>query len=296
MAVGLAWLPILTVVISFTAVIITYGLGISLGHVDAFFPYISDAGAEYPESSLFSFLFDVVALLVLANVYIQYLLINTYCSHMGISDRTRSVKCLRSINTSCLLLGIVASCGVTIIANFPVDENIYIHLLGAVLCFTSALIFCFLHSWMSYRIQSETISPFLTACRVMLSVANLAAYTMVVIYGNILRWNVTEEFPMMRYRRISAGCEWFFVIDLNLFFLTYTKEFSRVDLSLKLLFLDQTNNSWNVELPNDLIQRLSGDISVSSERAMTGHLGCLCRVGGKLLRKVKSQRKPVSNV
>ncbi|XP_071831117.1 DNA damage-regulated autophagy modulator protein 1-like [Apostichopus japonicus] len=270
MALGLAWLPIITTVVLCIALFATYGIGVAFGHVHYLFPYISDAGAEYPENSLFSFLFDVAALLILLNVYAQYLMHGTYFKHIthqnGGGGGALTVKSLPIVNKLSLIVAVIASCGMAIVANFPVDEKILVHLLGAFLLFTSSLIYCFLQSWVSYRLSPEIVPPCLSLFRLLLSVFSAAAYVILIICGTVLRWDATKENPMLRYRRISAGCEWFLAFAVIIFFLTYIHEFRNVNVTPRLLFWNTDSQTWDPEVTNDLVERLN-DLSRKNKRS-----------------------------
>ncbi|XP_038078561.1 DNA damage-regulated autophagy modulator protein 1-like [Patiria miniata] len=246
---GLAWLPISSAVTSLGTIIVTYILAVANEHIFLVLPYISDTGVHYPESSLFSLFLDVSAALFLLTAYVRYHHVRQF------EDRFQENRLwrFRRVNRAGLIVSAVAGAGLVVLANFPEDKNLLIHLLGAFFCFTFGVAYCLLHSWLSYRTRPTPSPTWVCVIRLVLSCLGIIHTSFVILFGTVLRWHADSCNPQIKFRRISALFEWLLVVTFNLYTLTFTYEFRHIQMAT--LLRHWTGASWEfMELPADEAQ------------------------------------------
>lgn len=72
---NLHYLPLLGMMIAFLSIFTSYGLAVHQGDVPAWLPYISDAGGDPPQSSIFSMGMNLVGLMFCLGIYLYYLIV-----------------------------------------------------------------------------------------------------------------------------------------------------------------------------------------------------------------------------
>ncbi|XP_072033106.1 DNA damage-regulated autophagy modulator protein 1-like, partial [Amphiura filiformis] len=257
---GIAWLPICTSTFGLLTILITYLFAVGYNHIPPLLPFISDTGVAYPESSIFSLFLDLVAALLITTMFIRYKLIGQY--HCKLEEE-EGFKRIGRANTAGLVLGVISALGLAILANFPEDENLMAHLMGAFFCFTCGVAYCFIHTWLSFKTSPLLSPPYM--CFLRLSLASFAALTtaLVILFGTALRWDADECNPQIYYRRISAAFEWFLIVTFDLFFLTFALEFKSIKLTHE--FKHFKGGSWVAFTPVPTSETVSGTASVESE-------------------------------
>ncbi|XP_064480059.1 DNA damage-regulated autophagy modulator protein 1-like [Ornithodoros turicata] len=119
----------------------TYVISVARNDVQAWLPYISDAGGDAPQSTIFSFSMIIVSFCFMVGVWICYLLIQE-------RNEKRDVKVLW-LNRLLLLSGVGTGAGMIILAVNPTGhlrkDGTWVwpifapHMFGAVLMFTSGI-------------------------------------------------------------------------------------------------------------------------------------------------------------
>ncbi|XP_041472053.1 DNA damage-regulated autophagy modulator protein 2-like isoform X2 [Lytechinus variegatus] len=193
-------------------------------------PYVSDAGMHYPESSIFSFCLDVVVALLTTTLVIRYYLLAGSPPELEPKSRLR----YRRVNKSSLIVGCFSAFGLAMLSNFPEDENLTVHLIGAIFCFLFGVMYCFMHSWLSFQAWSTITNPYICILRLALASFSAADLAMVILFGSGLRWYATKDNPVLHFRQISAAFEWMLVVKLNVFFMTFSHEFRHIKLFMQL--------------------------------------------------------------
>ncbi|XP_063242370.1 DNA damage-regulated autophagy modulator protein 1-like [Bacillus rossius redtenbacheri] len=227
---NLHFLPIAVCVTLLCNVIITYAWAVSLGHVAAGFPYISDAGSLPPESCFFSLLLHVTALLTASCVYLQYralgeLLADNKC---GVSQR---------LNASAAWLGVAASLGLGVLASFQQSSVPLVHLVGAGVCFAGGTVYFCWQTWFSYSLrQWRPVSPCLLRLRLCLSLVclllmALACATALVSLTQFdgrseLDWRPRDGGWDLHVA--SSACEWLLAAAFCGYFLSLVGDFRRI--------------------------------------------------------------------
>ncbi|XP_072034793.1 DNA damage-regulated autophagy modulator protein 1-like [Amphiura filiformis] len=225
---SLAWLPICTALLGLLTILVTYTFAVTSEHIFPLLPYISDTGVEYPESSIFSLSLDVVAFLLVSTSYVRYQLIGHF--HRKLPSEPRYQRIGR-VNAASLLIGVVAAVGLMVLANFPEDENLMVHLMGAFFCFAFGVAYCFLNTWLSFKTSPELTTRWMCFLRLCLTTSAGIMLGLVIVFGTVLRWDSDECNPQMNYRQTSALFEWLLVMTFDLFFFTFASEFHKVRMS-----------------------------------------------------------------
>ncbi|ESO97281.1 hypothetical protein LOTGIDRAFT_214106 [Lottia gigantea] len=107
---SLGYLPIVLVLLSFATFIVTYIVAVVRDDVSAAFPYISDTGAEIPESCIFGQFLNLAACLAFCTMYVRYKSIQAIAGNEDIW--------LGRMNKVSFILGIISAIGTSMVANF----------------------------------------------------------------------------------------------------------------------------------------------------------------------------------
>ncbi|XP_022325145.2 DNA damage-regulated autophagy modulator protein 2-like [Crassostrea virginica] len=121
---------------------ITYAIAVSDGDVYPWFPYISDVGTLPPESCVFGQLMNIAALLIMTVVFLRYEQLKTI---WGTNNPKK--------NKVSFALGLLAGIGLSIVANFQVDNVNSVHLIGAALAFLVGGAYFHVQTYISWTLQ-----------------------------------------------------------------------------------------------------------------------------------------------
>uniref|UniRef100_A0AAQ4QF84 DNA-damage regulated autophagy modulator 1 n=1 Tax=Gasterosteus aculeatus aculeatus TaxID=481459 RepID=A0AAQ4QF84_GASAC len=254
---GLCFLPVFLVVWSSSTFIVSYLIALFRHDVDVIFPYISDTGANPPESCIFGLMTFVSACAGTLTIYARY----KFVEKLG--GDTEVVN--PGLNKTALVLGMSSCLGMCIVATFQETTVTEVHDAGALLFFVPGVCYIALQSLLSYRARPFGSSP--AVCRARSGIAALAA---VALFPSILStppslvrlkrsgrqskvffpsWMnsavicaffVTqttlhrdvgdEDYP---FHVASAVCEWIVAFSFICFFLTYIDDFKLFTLRVK---------------------------------------------------------------
>ncbi|XP_067928834.1 DNA damage-regulated autophagy modulator protein 1-like isoform X2 [Watersipora subatra] len=245
----LSWLPILLFLTTAVAFTISYIIAVADKDVNPFWPYISDTGTKPPESCIFGQLLNISAVLALACMYVRFKLVQAFNNH----DKT-----LKVFNVVSLLIGVAASIGVSLVANFQESNVIQVHLTGALMAFGLGTIYCFFHSVITRRMYPMYNGLAIWAWRLAISIICLIALILTGVFSGIAgyeigassmdvafnsrEWNSTM--PGYSSHLVSTISEWIIGIAFLSFFLTYFKDFKKIAIrvlpELLVSHLDET--------------------------------------------------------
>ncbi|GFO39640.1 DNA-damage regulated autophagy modulator 2 [Plakobranchus ocellatus] len=237
----LGFLPIALVLLSSAAFVFSYIWAVVRNDVSPTFPYISDTGAESPESSIFSQLLNLAAFTGFAVMYIRYKAIQSLVRAV---DGEESLW-LGRMNKVSVFLGYIASFGVSVVANFQEGTDVEpVHFTGAALCFAPGVLYCFLQSAISYHMYPRFNGIFICRLRLIISLLCVAAMIIMSVSGVIAfnRWDTEPhsadkfkwkpEDPGYTAHIFSTVFEWILAIGFFCFFLTYTREFNKFEMEV----------------------------------------------------------------
>ncbi|KAK6636626.1 hypothetical protein RUM43_010288 [Polyplax serrata] len=123
------YLPLILSVFAPVSFFITYGVAVGYDHVTWFWPYISDTGANPPESCIFGLLLNTIAFALSVIVYLRYRYVSDFVKMKP------QVKIKRWLNKSATTFGYLSCFGLVIVANFEETSQIIVHVIGAIMAF-----------------------------------------------------------------------------------------------------------------------------------------------------------------
>ncbi|XP_071761706.1 DNA damage-regulated autophagy modulator protein 1 [Centroberyx gerrardi] len=230
---GLCFLPAFLVIWSSSTFIVSYLIALFRKDVDIIFPYISDTGANPPESCIFGLMTFVSACAGIATMYARYKFVEK------LSEETRVVRpCL---NKAALWLGMLSCLGMCIVATFQETTVTSVHDAGALLFFISGVSYSVIQSIISYRAYPYGSS--LAVCHtrtVIATIACLAVFPTVICaffvkQATLHRDKEDEDYV---FHLASAVSEWIVAFSFVCFFLTYIDEFKLFTLRMKTEFME----------------------------------------------------------
>ncbi|XP_022612768.1 transmembrane protein 150B [Seriola dumerili] len=167
-------------------------------------PYISECGTYNPQSCLFSQICNICSVLALWIVLIRFQQVRDYGNH-------------GNANTAGIVLGFIASVGISVIGNFQQSVLMEIHLLGAFLAFFVGLAFFWIQLFLTYRAQPSQDRCWVGPVRA----TGCILSTILVIVMAIL--------AKTGYRSGAAVCEWALVMLFFCLFGLFAAEFRHID-------------------------------------------------------------------
>lgn len=226
-------LPAALVVWTAATFIFAYITAVILRHVDPLVPYISDTGTVAPERCVFGIMLNVSAFLGVATMYVRYKQLQAL---IDVSD-TR----LRLLNRVGFALGCCSSLGMCVVANFQKTTLFSMHLVGAMLTFGIGALYVFVQTLLSYHMQPHIHSKSVFWTRLSVGVWTLASIismfvSSVIMYSTLpgvevnkkLHWTPGE--PGYTPHIISTISEWSLALSFISFFLTYIRDFKKINL------------------------------------------------------------------
>ncbi|KAJ8374044.1 hypothetical protein SKAU_G00046240 [Synaphobranchus kaupii] len=231
---GTCFLPFFLVIWSSSTFIISYIIAVIRKDVDVIFPYISDTGAEPPESGVFGLMTTVTAFTSMVTMFARYKYVQTL-QKVVTNARPR-------LNLAALWCGLISSLGMCIVGTFQVTKLQYAHDAGALVFFIFGVTYMILQSVISYFMHPDGSSMAVCHVRAIISgISVLAAFPMIIcamLEGNMptkLHWDPTEMGFIPHV--VSTACEWVVTFGFVIFFLSYIREFKRFTLTLTAVML-----------------------------------------------------------
>ncbi|EDO35305.1 predicted protein, partial [Nematostella vectensis] len=207
-----------------------YGMAVYYGHVDALFPYISDAGSRVPESCIFGQFLNLAAFVAFAAMYIHYKHIKEF--------NITSMPLVKKLNNISIWLSAFTCLGLSMVANFQYTSISVPHFIGAFLVFGLGILYCWIQSVISYKMKNQGMSTALTAfTRFALSFAS-------TIFFLISNTTITPTTPLDSWTSDQSGydshlastfSEWLMGFSFLLFFMTYYREFKKITIAIKVV-------------------------------------------------------------
>ncbi|XP_062264371.1 DNA damage-regulated autophagy modulator protein 2b [Platichthys flesus] len=230
---GLCFLPAALVVWTSASFVFAYITSVVLRHVDPLVPYISDTGTMAPERCVFGIMLDVSAFLGIATVYVRYKQVEALTG----GDKLT----LHRLNRFALLLGWTSSLGMCVVANFQKTTLFAMHLLGAVLTFGVGALYILVQAVLSLKMQPHVHSRGIYLIRLGIGVWTLGSIismfvSSVILYSSLpgvdlphkLHWTPGEKGYTAHL--ISTVSEWSLAFSFISFFLTYIRDFQKINL------------------------------------------------------------------
>ncbi|XP_062316166.1 DNA damage-regulated autophagy modulator protein 2 [Osmerus eperlanus] len=243
---GVCALPSILVVWSSATFIINYVIAVLMGHVDLLVPYISDTSADPPERCVFGFMLSISSFLGVATVYVRYKQVQSLA--LG------GEHSLHLLNCAGLVLGILSCLGMCVVANFQKTSIISMHLVGAGLTFFMGVFYILVQTGMSYRMQPRFHGRDILWARTAVGLWSLASIvtafvSSVILYDDLPGVDVTSKLHWSpgetgyTAHMVSAVAEWSLAFSFISFFLTYIRDFQKIEFQVQAIL--QSNHLYN---------------------------------------------------
>uniref|UniRef100_A0A8C7TJL0 DNA-damage regulated autophagy modulator 1 n=1 Tax=Oncorhynchus mykiss TaxID=8022 RepID=A0A8C7TJL0_ONCMY len=214
---GMCFLPVFLVIWSSSTFIVSYIIALFEHDLGFILPYISEIGAEPPESCIFGLMTVITACAGMATMYARYKFVEK------LNETAGGVP--PALNQAAFWIGMLSCLGMCFVATFQETTIIQVHDAGAILFFVSGVLYTILQSIISYKAFPYGCS--LALCRVRTGMATMAFLAVPPISIRpflSLQDNV--------FHLVSAVSEWIVVFSFIFFFFTYIHDFKVSFLSL----------------------------------------------------------------
>uniref|UniRef100_A0A3B4YDS3 Transmembrane protein 150B n=1 Tax=Seriola lalandi dorsalis TaxID=1841481 RepID=A0A3B4YDS3_SERLL len=163
-----------------------------------------ECGTYNPQSCLFSQICNICSVLALWIVLIRFQQVRDYGNH-------------GNANTAGIVLGFIASVGISVIGNFQQSVLMEIHLLGAFLAFFVGLAFFWIQLFLTYRAQPSQDRCWVGPVR---ATGCILATILVIVMAILARTGNHSG---------AAVCEWVLVMLFFCLFGLFAAEFRHID-------------------------------------------------------------------
>lgn len=227
---GLSILPSALVIWMSASLIFSYISAVLLHHVDTLGPYVSDTLSVPPESCIFGMMINISALLGIATIYVQY-------KQVLYLNPEESI--VLKLNKAGVVLGMVCCFGLCIAANFQKSNMIAVHSTGACLVFVTGIFYILLQTILSYKLPPRNKVVFRVRLLILLwGIASIVSMfiSSVMLYSvrcgmdfvQKMHWDPNDK--GYRLHITSTISEWSFAFSFVSFFLTYIRDFQKINL------------------------------------------------------------------
>ncbi|XP_027716229.1 transmembrane protein 150A isoform X1 [Vombatus ursinus] len=169
-------------------------------------PLISKCGTYPPESCLFSLIGNVGAFMVALVCLLRY--------GQLLEQSHRSW-----VNTMALITGCFNAAGLVVVGNFQVDHAKSLHYIGAGVAFPAGLLFVCLHCALSYHGAAAPLD---------FAIAHFRAALAVIAFVALVLSGIFFIHESSQLQHVAALAEWVFVMDILIFYGTFSYEFGAV--------------------------------------------------------------------
>uniref|UniRef100_A0A0N5ADD3 DNA damage-regulated autophagy modulator protein 2 n=1 Tax=Syphacia muris TaxID=451379 RepID=A0A0N5ADD3_9BILA len=227
--------------ICFTLVLgITYVVSVWRGDVDPVFPYISAAADHRPESCLFSMMLNFCSALSMLIIYLRYSLI--------VELNRGSDLLLQNVNRISLVIGGVGAFGMFGVANFQETSLAIVHLVFAFLCFGCGCLYMLIESFITLHMHPLFSNRRIGYIRSLIAIISFFLFITAVTFGVLASSKFHKVYPHLPIPRpwsrklyepgyechcVSAVCEWFLAVANTIFFLSYSRDFEKIVVELR---------------------------------------------------------------
>ncbi|XP_035238402.1 DNA damage-regulated autophagy modulator protein 2-like [Anguilla rostrata] len=233
---GLCALPAGLVVWSTATFISADITAVLLRHVDPLVPYISDTGTMPPERCVFGLMLNISSFLGALTVYVRYKQVQALAE----PEDSR----LRRLNAAGLGLGSLSSFGMCIVANFQKTVIVSMHMVGAVVTFGLGALYIFVQTAASHRMQPRVHGKGVFWARLAVGLWTFVSMlsmlvSSVIMYSSLPGVDLAKKLHWIpgetgyTAHLISTISEWSVAFSFISFFLTYIRDFQKIDLRVK---------------------------------------------------------------
>ncbi|XP_050040609.1 DNA damage-regulated autophagy modulator protein 1-like [Dermacentor andersoni] len=245
----LHYIPYFGAFVGVVGIVTSYAIAVSKGDVDPWLPYISDAGGDPPQSSVFSFSMILVSLCFLVGCCLCYMIITVMnASQDGI------VKWLSRLIP---LAGAGCSAGMVLLAINPVGHlrrdgswllPIFVpHIIGAVGMFASGISLMWILALCNYFLDYGAWKTSFYA-RCLIAIIGVISGVMTISYCPISQAEHLGPLPNSPRMYpdgilVSTISEWVVVLTFMAFTTSFAAEFRKFKLRLNLEYIAEPHSS-----------------------------------------------------
>ncbi|XP_064635073.1 DNA damage-regulated autophagy modulator protein 1-like isoform X1 [Lineus longissimus] len=234
---NLSWIPMFLGCLTVVTFFVSYAIAIYEGDVAAYFPYISDTGANTPESCIFGEFLNIAAFLAFITIFIRFKLVSSFTR-----DTIRSVKILNVIG---MVIGAISSFGLTMVANFQDNKIEVVHIIGASFVFGLGVAYTWVQVAISFLMYPDYNALTICVVRAVMSCISTISMVMAFVTAMIARTAWTNSGPHDHPRQkwqptdpgfdehiVSTFSEWVMAIAFVLYFFTFIRDFQKIKLKV----------------------------------------------------------------
>lgn len=238
---GLQHLPLLIVGLVFGTTSISFYLAyIKYKHVTYLLPYISDTGTYPPESCIFGQSLNIMSVLLAFAMYVKYRQVQEMYKRHHMDEK-------HNLNKVTYFVGLVASLGINLVANFQETSVFWLHWCGAIMAFGGGSIYECLQTLIYIKISPIIGQRKTTMFRMILSFISVTTFlvftvTAFISYGDFKGEDITKwkkEDGGYDIHQISTNAEWICAGSTMLYILLFYTEFKSISLTPIGVLLDE---------------------------------------------------------
>ncbi|XP_049521956.1 DNA damage-regulated autophagy modulator protein 2 isoform X2 [Dermacentor silvarum] len=212
--VGVGWIPLVFGVVLAGGTLLTFVWAIARGDVTPYLPFVSEAGADPPQSGFFSLCLFVAATFGLKCLLVRYQTVRSFNASCS--------KKLDAMNGAAAIVALVSFIGMATVASFPVMQTVITY-------------------WMYPNFNGKVI----VIVRILITCVSGVSVVLMGALGSVGRstWKEKGYDHPIRQKVPSdegfgllvsaAAFEWILGLCLVLFFFTFVREFHKVTLEIK---------------------------------------------------------------
>ena len=144
------YFPAAVAILSSLTFVVTLITALASGHTNAW-PYISDAAAKPPESSIFALSINICSVLIACVVYIRFKQVQAQYRVNWVNRKVRAV------NKASFVIGLVSAFAFSLAASFQVSSVEVVHLTGALTGFGLGIVYLWLEVEFKQRFPTQRL-------------------------------------------------------------------------------------------------------------------------------------------
>lgn len=235
--VGVGWIPLVFGVVLAGGALLTFVWAVARGDVTPYMPFVSEAGADPPQSGFFSLCLFVAAKFGLMCVLVRYQTVRSFNASCS--------KKMDAMNGAAAILAFVSFLGMAIVASFPVADVPTVHSVAANVLFFGIFGYQVMQTTITYWMYPLFNGRTIVIIRILICCLSGISVILMGALGSVGRstWKEKERDHPIRMKVPSdegfgllvtaATFEWILGLCLVLFFFTYVREFHKVTLEIK---------------------------------------------------------------
>ncbi len=227
----LAWLPLVNFSVGIVAFVTPFVISYKKGFNHSLLPFISDVGTTPPASGWFTLFLNAIAYSLCLISYIRY--------HQLKMEANLNRKLVKAANRVGLLVGILASIGLSLVAAIQETATPSVHFTGAMTAFVCLALFAFIQTYLTFVILPNRQPCVVLYAEAIFALRILLTLVCIASLVTTLTIETSQKFPPKYSPHESGnvvlyysctGSEWLLGISCLLYGFTFAYDFSRIEL------------------------------------------------------------------